>query len=554
MGCVHSNAAADLARPNLFQRNLCVHHKLPAAEVYTTLGELGRGAFGVVDRVEHIKTKKQFAMKTLTFASGSKRSEFEKEIDILRGLHHPSIVRMVETFEDGHHFYIIMELASGGTLLDKVKAEGTAPHPAHGFASVFGASTLFRMGMHMHKVLGSVVYMAPEVLEGNYTQSCDLWSLGVIMYMLLSNCTPFHGATEEELIEKIFEAKVGFDKPVWEIVSPDAKSLLKKLLNARGTRDSSAADPATRYTATQVLNHPWIKSGDQPVPPEVYDDFVPQVKAFCQYTPLHRAALVAYAFCMPSKQIRKHSDVYNELNVAHNGILTLQELRNAPALKRFALDMDRVYQALDQQSENGVNLLEFVAATLNADDVSDDETLRTAYSIFDRENSGGITHQSLMALLGKHFDMAACQDMVKRADTDKDGKIGYDDFVSMVKLPTKLSRSRRFSIPGTGSSSLTSKRRSSEGEKTSRRSLAVRRTSSAQLDSLDKAAATEIALGTREDALKKIQALREDVELASQHSAQHSTPERSAEPSQVEICVAEPVLVVAAPAPVLAVS
>lgn len=66
-----------------------------------------------------------------------------------------------------------------------------------------------------------------------------------------------------------------------------------------------------------MLNHPWIKSGYQPVPPEVYDDFVPQVKAFCQYTPLHRAALVAYAFCMPSKHIRKHSDVYNELNVAH---------------------------------------------------------------------------------------------------------------------------------------------------------------------------------------------------------------------------------------------
>lgn len=116
MGCMHSTSAASRSRPNLFQRNLCLHHKVPASEVYANLGELGRGAFGVVDRVEHLKTKKQFAMKTLTFASGSKRSEFEKEIDILRGLHHPSIVRMVETFEDGNHFYIIMELAAGGTV------------------------------------------------------------------------------------------------------------------------------------------------------------------------------------------------------------------------------------------------------------------------------------------------------------------------------------------------------------------------------------------------------------------------------------------------------
>lgn len=172
-------------------------------------------------------------------------------------------------------------------------------------------------------------------MRANLTLGC-LWTR-TWQYMLLSNCTPFHGATEDELIEKIFEAKVVFDNPVWENVSADAKSLIKKLLNVRistasivhhhiASRElmrflrvwrSLQSDPATRYTATQVLNHPWVKAGYQPVPPEVYDEFVPQVKAFCQYSPLHRAALVAYAFCMPSKHIRKHSDVYNELNVAH---------------------------------------------------------------------------------------------------------------------------------------------------------------------------------------------------------------------------------------------
>uniref|UniRef100_K3WMA1 non-specific serine/threonine protein kinase n=1 Tax=Globisporangium ultimum (strain ATCC 200006 / CBS 805.95 / DAOM BR144) TaxID=431595 RepID=K3WMA1_GLOUD len=469
MGCVHSSAAADASWPNLFQRNLCLHHKMPASEVYTVVGELGKGAFGIVEKVVHNQTKKHFAMKTVTFASGSKRHEFEKEIDILRGLHHPNIVRMVETFEDDRHFYIIMELCTTGTLLDKVKARG-CEHPEDEvlviitkLASVvqylhsrfichrdlklenilvesqelggciklcdFGASTLFRMGVHMCKVLGSVVYMAPEVLEGNYTHACDLWSLGVVMYMLLSNAPPFHGSTEDELTERIFEAKVVFEGPVWDGVSADAKSLIKKLLNP---------DPATRYSATQVLKHPWIKSSDEPVAPEVYDEFIPRVKAFCQYSALQRAALVAFAFCMPSAKIRKHSEVYNELNVAHNGILTLQELQDAPALKRFALDMDKIYRALDQQHEKGVNLLEFVAATLNADDVSNEETLRTAFRIFDRKNTGGITHQNLMTLLGQHFDAAACQEMVKRADADKDGKIGFEDFAKMMKVSTKL--------------------------------------------------------------------------------------------------------------------
>jgi serine/threonine protein kinase len=135
MGCMHSHA--DTSRPNLFQRNLCVHNKQPAADVYIVISELGKGAFGIVEKVQHKKTREYFAMKTVTFAKGSQRSEFEKEMDILRGLHHPNIVKMVETFEgarvqspllfsllglniilhtDDHHFYIIMELCTDGTV------------------------------------------------------------------------------------------------------------------------------------------------------------------------------------------------------------------------------------------------------------------------------------------------------------------------------------------------------------------------------------------------------------------------------------------------------
>lgn len=108
--------STEVSAPNLFQRNLCVHHKVPATDVYTVVCELGKGAFGIVEKVQHKKTKKMYAMKTVTFDSGHKRHEFEKEMDILRGLHHPNIVRMVETYEDAQHFFIIMELAPGGTV------------------------------------------------------------------------------------------------------------------------------------------------------------------------------------------------------------------------------------------------------------------------------------------------------------------------------------------------------------------------------------------------------------------------------------------------------
>lgn len=114
MGCVSSKEG--LGQPNFFQRNLCLHRKEPVLQVYRIVDHLGKGAFGVVEKVEHIQTQRLYAMKTINIV-GHKRSEFEKEIDILRGLHHPNIVRMLETFEDDRHFYIIMELAASGTVV-----------------------------------------------------------------------------------------------------------------------------------------------------------------------------------------------------------------------------------------------------------------------------------------------------------------------------------------------------------------------------------------------------------------------------------------------------
>lgn len=593
MGCIHSNHAD--ARPNLFQRNLCVHNKLPATQVYTVIGELGKGAFGIVEKVQHKKTNEFFAMKTVTFVKGSQRHEFEKEMDILRGLHHPNIVKMVETFEDDHHFYIIMELCTDGTLLDRVKRQGSEfPEPyvklqiaklasviqylhsrfichrdlkleniLHEHESVggeiklcdFGASTLFRMGVTMRKVLGSVVYMAPEVLEGHYTQSCDLWSLGVIMYMLLSNAPPFYGPTEDELIEKIFEANVSFDEPVWQQVSPEAKALIRKLLNP---------DATSRYTASQVLAHPWIKSLCQDVPTTVYDEFVPRLKAFCNYSAFQRAALVAIAFVVPSSEIRLHSCVYNELNVAHNGLLTLQEVQQAPALKRFGLDSEKIYQALNQQHEKGVNLLEFVAATLRPEDVTNESYLKTAFRIFDRHHEGGITSADLHALLGQHFDEAACIEMVKRTDADRDGKIGYDDFAKLVKATTRFQRNTNRKASGsktpTNAGNVTPTR-SDPGSSPFRKrnSLVVRSSSSVDLEVVShphggvtvaecrrssgpqhlapvvvqvlhaetehqERTAIEIAHVSREEALKRIQSFSLDIQMATHKDVDKRDP------------------------------
>ncbi|RLN55083.1 hypothetical protein BBJ29_003211 [Phytophthora kernoviae] len=495
----------------MFQEKLCMHHKAPATDTYRTLGTLGRGAFGVVEKVEHLKTHKLYAMKTVHFKSGSKRHEFEKEINILRGLHHPNIVRMIETFEDQHHFYIIMELSPGGTMLDRVKSRGKK-FPENEVKEVM--RTLASVVQYLHSRT-----ICPEVLEGNYKESCDLWSLGVIMYMLLTNKAPFYGDTEDDLVESIFVADVKYKGPEWDAVSSEAKALLKKLLNVNA---------AARFTAAEMLVHPWIKSIETPIPPEVYDEFVPRVKAFCEYSPLRRTSLVALAFCMSSSQVELHSAVYNELNIAHNGELTLQELELAPSLMSFQLNMDKIMKALDQQHENGINLLEFVAATLSPEDAANEELLHSAFHILDRSHRGALSTEDLK---WRHFDTIACQEMIKRYDIDKDGKIGFNDFVKMMKvsilcasgqhiftsrlilfllkLPSKLSgkiSKTNTSIVNRRSSDIGARRLSASGSESP---------APTQRRSVSNVGSGDGEPVSKEEALKTIEALRNDVAIAT---------------------------------------
>ncbi|KAF1789950.1 Protein kinase, ATP binding site [Phytophthora cactorum] len=167
----------------MFQTKLCMHHKTPATDVYRSLGELGRGAFGVVEKVEHLKTHRQYAMKTVRFESGSKRHEFEKEMGILRVLHHPNIHRDLKLEN------ILVETLDNGGRIKLCE---------------YDIATFWSMSC-MRKVLGSVVYMA-----GNYKETCDMWSL-------VSSC--------------IFAGEVSYTGKVWDMISPERKRCSVKLLH-----------------------------------------------------------------------------------------------------------------------------------------------------------------------------------------------------------------------------------------------------------------------------------------------------------------------------------
>ncbi|EQC32486.1 CAMK/CDPK protein kinase [Saprolegnia diclina VS20] len=483
MGCLQSSDAPELRLPDTFLRNLCTHYDgVDVFTRYSVIKELGTGAFGVVNQVEAIGTNEQFAMKVITIGPNAKLPVLRKEIDLWRGLQHPNIVRLIETYESPTHIYMIMELCTGGHLFNAIKsrkeafAEATAKLYVRKLAASiyylhlknichrdiklenilyetdgvgaevklcdFGASTMFREGVLMQTVLGSVVYMAPEFLEGQYTQACDMWSLGVVMYMLLSNAMPFHGDTEDEIIESIFEAKVVFDGESWANVSEDAKRLIQRLLEP---------DINKRYTALQVLMHPWVQSADVPLSPTCQiDDVITRLSEYASFGAMKRAGLLAVAFCCPSIDLSDIRRAFDELNVLHNGVLTIKDLQQASLTSKYpGVDFAKIFSSLDMENSNQVTFLEFISAVMNPTTI-DETVLRKAYQLFNPDDTkGGIRIDGLARLLGPDFGELAVQDMISVADSDHDGAINYEEFVHLIQsrpVPRTMSSRRGFGL------------------------------------------------------------------------------------------------------------
>jgi len=259
-------------------------------ETVYTLGEiLGRGAFSVVRKGVHNHTGKSFAVKIIQ-KKMVRLEVLEREISIMQKIRHPHVLSMQEVFEDATTVSIVLDLVNGGELFEKViqrghfsekdasilvkqildavsylHANGIAHRDLkpenllcsddqniHIFVSDFGLSRLLNEGefQQMSTQCGSLEYCAPEVLSGSkYEKSVDLWSVGVISYILLTGFFPFYDPDRNPAVmyEKI--QNVQYDWEDCPVVSPEAKDFVSRLL---------VYDPRGRMNAEEALKHPWI--------------------------------------------------------------------------------------------------------------------------------------------------------------------------------------------------------------------------------------------------------------------------------------------------------
>ncbi|XP_062975532.1 calcium/calmodulin-dependent protein kinase type 1G [Elgaria multicarinata webbii] len=268
---------------------------------------LGSGAFSEVFLVKHRTTSKLFALKCIKKSPVTQESNLENEIAVLKKIKHDNIVTLEDIYESATHYYLVMQLVSGGELFDRILERGVytekdasvviqqvlgAVHYLHENGIVhrdlkpenllyltpeedakimitdFGLSKMEQNGV-MSTACGTPGYVAPEVLEQKpYSKAVDCWSIGVITYILLCGYPPFYEETESKLFEKIKEGYYEFESPFWDDISESAKDFICHLLEK---------DPNERFTCEKALRHPWI-DGNTALRRDIYPSVSAQIQ------------------------------------------------------------------------------------------------------------------------------------------------------------------------------------------------------------------------------------------------------------------------------------
>eukprot|EP00347_Sterkiella_histriomuscorum_P009181 403342210 len=278
---VRPYAFADIkfGRPFLFESSKQFR------ETYNLGIPLGSGSTACVRRCENRERSNSKCAKMVNIDCAR---DVLNEINILKKLYHPQVVDIYEVLEEPKKYYIILEICIGGDIQQGLQSrpsynEEEAAHIIQGVLIAlsychrkgivhrnikpgnimfknssskmpklidFGsAADLTREKLPLSKIVGQLAYMAPEVLEENYTEKADIWATGVVMYELLSNKVPFDASTDQDVMMAIRDGSFAFDGPAWRSVSAEAKDLIRQML---------LYNPKSRISAKDALRHPWI--------------------------------------------------------------------------------------------------------------------------------------------------------------------------------------------------------------------------------------------------------------------------------------------------------
>ncbi|CAN1854100.1 Calcium-dependent protein kinase 1 [Linum perenne] len=440
-------------------------------EFFTLGKKLGQGQFGITFLCVEKATGNKFACKSIAkrkLLTDDDVEDVRREIQIMHHLAgHPNVISIKGAYEDAVAVHVVMELCAGGELFDRIVQRGhyserkaaqltrtivgvvEACHSLgvmhrdlkpENFLFVsqqedsllktidFGLSIFFKPGERYTDVVGSPYYVAPEVLKKRYGAEADVWSAGVILYILLSGVPPFWAETEQGIFEQVLQGDLDFDSEPWPHISESAKDLVRKML---------VRDPRRRLTAHEVLCHPWVQeegvAPDKPLDSAVLS----RLKQFSAMNKLKKMALLVIAESLSEEEIAGLKEMFKMIDADGSGQITFEELKVGLTKVGATLKESEIYdlmQAADIDNSGTIDYAEFIAATLHLNKIEKEDHLFAAFSYFDKDGSGYITQDELQQAC-EEFGLqdVRLEEMIGEADQDNDGRIDYNEFVAMMQ-------------------------------------------------------------------------------------------------------------------------
>jgi calcium-dependent protein kinase len=484
--------------PNSHSRGSLIeinHGKLE--DIYDLGEKMGEGGFGLVRKGIRKDTQLARAVKTMVkpeTREAQKMQLFQREVAIMQALDHPHIIRLYETYEDATHYHLAMDLCVGGELFDLIVASGhfTEVQAAHVIEQIckgvnymhklnichrdlkpenflclnnepmeknfikiidFGLSARYKDGDKLRSRAGTPMYAAPEVITGqDYTQLCDLWSIGVIMFILLSGRPPFPGANDFTALSQSAMAKVRFWPPEdWKEVSEDAKVLIKKKL--------LITERSGRVSAQGALEHRWIML-KAPKATGVLSEgksVLSHLKEFHTSNKFKRLALEVVANQLDDTHVEKMREVFEALDVNGDGLLSVEEMKEGLAKVNLPVGAFDIISDFDAGESGVIDYSQFLSAAMSEEDYGRNDILKSTFKVFDRDNDGKITRAELLAVLnrrdrGEHGEenAKAVEQMFRDVDGDGDGEIDFEEFKCMMAAHNELAGDGTQSLPLAG--------------------------------------------------------------------------------------------------------
>ncbi|KAD5961855.1 hypothetical protein E3N88_13328 [Mikania micrantha] len=460
-------SSAGLRTESILQRNTG-----NLKNFYTLGKKLGQGQFGTTFLCIEKASGELYACKSIAkrkLLTDEDVEDVRREVQIMHHLaEHPNVVSIKGVYEDTVAVHLVMELCAGGELFDRIIARGYyterkaaaltrtivgVVEACHSLGVMhrdlkpenfllmnkredallktidFGLSVFFKPGESFHDVVGSPYYVAPEVLKKKYGPEADVWSAGVIVYILLSGVPPFWAETEQGIFEQVLHGDLDFSSDPWPNISDDAKDLVRKML---------VRDPKKRLTAHEVLCHPWVQV-DGVAPDKPLDSAVlSRMKQFSAMVKLKKMAIRVIAESLSVEEIAGLKQMFQMIDTDNSGHITFDELK--AGLKRVGANLkeSEIYdlmQAADVDDSGTIDYGEFVAATLHMNKIGKENNLFVAFSYFDKDGSGYITADELQHACEELGIDAKFEELIQDVDQDNDGRIDYNEFVAMMQGP-----------------------------------------------------------------------------------------------------------------------